>query len=779
MADRFSDIFGKKEGRFSDIFKTPEDAPGSVATLTPTDGQPGVVEPQAAETAGELGEIKGLTFTEAKKVEEIRATGQIPEDQIQSAVKESRAKAPTLTFDTIFAGDGPDLDQLVFDSGIADPSSIAPDEEFFSIEREDRLSDNLRALPERNKGEKIVDFFIGSPETRRQLPGDASRAEKVDFAIKTAAGVPLRTFIKFGKGLLLNTPDIAWSAIKRVVGDELFEDIKDLSLDEAIDQAMGIDPSGFAKALGGLAEFSGRIRTAAGLIGPAPAGAVPQAATTALSFGAAEASRQAAEATQAVIEGRDIEGTGGIEILTDMALGAIFSFASSGVKAVLAKLRPEEASEAFRLLGVKPGASEAEIRKAANNLLFEFHPDKVKSKTSDFKKIMAARAKFDILREAKKEAIEQARKGGKDIIFARRDPKQIAGEVGKPAPEPPKSFKEIFKPEVKPEVKPPVIPKKPEIIPETTKIIPKPAKIIPKKPEVKLPVTPKPKINPEAKTVKVTPEQTAKAQQEARQELGPEATITEKTPEIRKQVSEVIETDFTKAPKVTSARQKSVDEDRKSLGLKEINSTSRRTWETALKQAKKDKIPAKAQRIASEVNETSRPLSDIETAGLTTRMAELKNEHAEIQKEIGKLKDEVDIQTKAAEAERIEQEFDSLSRAVKLNGTQAGRALAAQKLTINQDFDLISVLNRAKTAKTKALSQKESVKFKNLTSELDKANKRIDDLSLEVNEIKAQKFVRRRRTATEFKRMTLIEKDADLARLTAKTNELLKIGCNN
>ncbi len=285
------------------------------------------------------------------------------------------------------------------------------------------------------------------------------------------------------------------------------------------------------------------------------------------------------------------------------------------------------------------------------------------------------------------------------------------------------------------------------------------------KPETGIKVPPKPtQAKPEA-VVKIGKEVT---------ELPPEQTATEKTPQIQTKISETVETDFTKA---TSAKQASLAEDRKSMGLDEINSKSRRGWEEALRQAKDEKIASKANRIAEEVNATPRALSDVETAGVTIRLAELKNEHKEAMEAIAKATDDTDIKTKSAEVGRIELEFDALTRAVDTSGTEKGRALAAQKLTINKDFSLISVLNRAKAAAGKKLTEGKQKLFKALTIKLDQTTKRVESLEQEVAELSAKSAIRRGNR--RFKTMTLQQKNRSLDSLVTKTKTLLDEGCNN
>ena len=287
---------------------------------------------------------------------------------------------------------------------------------------------------------------------------------------------------------------------------------------------------------------------------------------------------------------------------------------------------------------------------------------------------------------------------------------------------------------------------------------PVPSKVLAEFPAIAQPPTAK---EPAAKPVKVEPR-------------ADEQTTTAQTPKIQTKVTETVQTDFTKT---TSAKQESIAKDRESMGLSVVNSKDRRSWHEALQQAEKQKIPAKANRIAEEVNENPRPLSDVETAGVTIRMTELKNEHKEAMDSLSKSKDDADIQTLSAEVNRIEAEFDELTRAVKLSGTEKGRALAAQKLTINQDFDLVSVLNRAKSAAGKKIKATSRKLFKQLTSKLDTTNKRVEALEIELDILKARQAVGRGNK--RFKTMSLQQKDRNLSSLVEKTKTLLEQGCNN
>ena len=170
-------------------------------------------------------------------------------------------------------------------------------------------------------------------------------------------------------------------------------------------------------------------------------------------------------------------------------------------------------------------------------------------------------------------------------------------------------------------------------------------------------------------------------------------------------------------------------------------------------------------------------MNDVETAGMTIRMAELKKEHEQATKDIGETKDPADILTKSAEIQRIENEFDILTRAVDLSGTEKGRALVAQKLTINKNFDLISVLNRAKVASGKELSVSQRQEFTKLTKELEAANKTIEDMQSQAKVEQAKSVIKRGRK--RIKSLSLAERNRNFNNLVSETIQLIEQGCNN
>jgi hypothetical protein len=226
----------------------------------------------------------------------------------------------------------------------------------------------------------------------------------------------------------------------------------------------------------------------------------------------------------------------------------------------------------------------------------------------------------------------------------------------------------------------------------------------------------------------------------------------------------------------TSARQADLADDREALGLEAMPSTERKSWQKSLQNAKDQNIQDRALRLATEINVSARALNDEETAGLVIRATELKVEHRKAIRKIKDTTDQADIMIQSAEIGRIESEFNAITRALHISGTEKGRALVSQKLTIDRNFDLISVKARAKAAKGKELSAKESADFKELTEKLDKATEKIDDMQREIDELNATRFVRKG-GLKQFGRMTAQQKNLRLDGIKNRMSTLLEKGC--
>jgi len=287
--------------------------------------------------------------------------------------------------------------------------------------------------------------------------------------------------------------------------------------------------------------------------------------------------------------------------------------------------------------------------------------------------------------------------------------------------------------------------------------------------------TAKPEAKKQPKAVKPAPKKPTpkpkKAVKEAAKEPVPKAKPI-KEANTQKEVKESAK----KLTGLTSARQADIEDNLQAMGLDGPASKERKGWQQNLDNAREQGIPAKAQRLADEINTKARALSDDETAGVVIRATELKNEYSGLMDKLNKTDDPADIATLSAEANRIEQEFEHLSKAIHRSGTEKGRALAAQKLTLNRNYDLITVKTRAKAAKGKELSQKESKQFKQLSDKLNEATTKIDSLQKQMDEMQAQNFVKEG-GVKRYSRMSSTQRKTRIKSLTGNVKRLLAEGC--
>jgi hypothetical protein len=213
-----------------------------------------------------------------------------------------------------------------------------------------------------------------------------------------------------------------------------------------------------------------------------------------------------------------------------------------------------------------------------------------------------------------------------------------------------------------------------------------------------------------------------------------------------------------KPPVTASVKNADTSATRAEMGLDELPPAERKSWETSLKNAQKNKFndPDTAKANANRVLANGGDLTNEESAGIAMRMADLKGKH----KAALSAGDENALKA-------IEDEFDILSTATKQAGTETARNLAARKLTINQDFDLISVKQRAKVAAGGKLNPKAEKQLEDLTTKLEAAETRVKELERGEG-IRAARRVQKRKSVEQLD-TELQDILKDLVQSTAKT----------
>ena len=200
---------------------------------------------------------------------------------------------------------------------------------------------------------------------------------------------------------------------------------------------------------------------------------------------------------------------------------------------------------------------------------------------------------------------------------------------------------------------------------------------------------------------------------------------------------------------VTSARKAFTDADRKAMGLKatkEIDPESFQQWLDDSDQMVTDSgmsLNGWGNATADRVLANPTALSDVETAGMVKHMQDLKNQHSALNAKLSATTDQAEVKAIGESLKRIEEQFDNATLAVKLSGTEKGRSLNAQKITINQDFDLLSITNRYRARSVDGTIPKNvEDKLKKLAQDIEEQKAKIVDLEDQMLRGNARRTVR-------------------------------------
>lgn len=221
------------------------------------------------------------------------------------------------------------------------------------------------------------------------------------------------------------------------------------------------------------------------------------------------------------------------------------------------------------------------------------------------------------------------------------------------------------------------------------------------------------------------------------------------------------------APSTTAAKLESMSADRAELDLPELPATERKLWQTSLDNARTKGYDKDALGTAESVLRKPRALDDEQTAGLVLKAQEIKNDHATAMEKIAEENDPERLRDLRVSTELLQDQFDTLSDALKQSGSEKGRALAAQKLTINQDYDLTSLMNRykQKTGKKATGAEKETIERQAAT--IKDLQERLEAHKENRAQGKTDKFIREqqlqiRRTRRQVTHESLVTERADL-----------------
>jgi hypothetical protein len=201
--------------------------------------------------------------------------------------------------------------------------------------------------------------------------------------------------------------------------------------------------------------------------------------------------------------------------------------------------------------------------------------------------------------------------------------------------------------------------------------------------------------------------------------------------EAAAEIPPVAEEVLAQAPQGTPTAAKNVmtSADLEAMGLDPtIQRGPRRPWAQVEAEAIAKRMPEQAMGLAAEVHrDPSRMLKDVEEAGMVLHAKFLKDQYAAVQEDLNNATlDEATIKTRAAEAERLEQDLETLDHALQRGGTPIGQALAFRKwIKVGQDFSALAVVNRGTQKKGKKLTAQEKRKLNQAAKEHEEAEKKL------------------------------------------------------
>lgn len=226
---------------------------------------------------------------------------------------------------------------------------------------------------------------------------------------------------------------------------------------------------------------------------------------------------------------------------------------------------------------------------------------------------------------------------------------------------------------------------------------------------------------------------------------------------------------LTKIEKPTGLNKEEIKTFREELDLGQLDAPKRRSVLRSLGDAKERKLNESALELADEVIRERRPVDDAEHAGMVMKAKDLRDEYNSLTKDISILIDKGDIVSSAKLQTRrdvILDQLDKLTLASDYAGTELGRALNIRKMRVKGlDYDLASIMQRAKATKGSKLTQEETQKVEELAKRYEQSEKELNELRADYDKVLAEKEKLLAQKVTEREiRKTKITDKAVLAR---------------
>lgn len=208
--------------------------------------------------------------------------------------------------------------------------------------------------------------------------------------------------------------------------------------------------------------------------------------------------------------------------------------------------------------------------------------------------------------------------------------------------------------------------------------------------------------------------------------------------------------------RTTSIKNAKVTEERGTRGLPELTVPEVRSWEKVNKEAK-DLIDKgfDVDKLAEELANNPRPLTDTEVSLLTFNREKIKQERNRVNEELANITDESKRAEKLKQSLELDEKFNLNDLASKQSKTESARGLGIARMEIKDDYSIAPLMQRARTANNNAVVPDEiRIKLEDYSRKITEAEKKVQEYQERVSKLEADKIIRDLESQTKFEQRT-------------------------
>lgn len=187
--------------------------------------------------------------------------------------------------------------------------------------------------------------------------------------------------------------------------------------------------------------------------------------------------------------------------------------------------------------------------------------------------------------------------------------------------------------------------------------------------------------------------------------------------------------------RVTGLSKLEQDRFRERVDLPELSPVERRSRVKVFNEAKESKLADKAIDIADDIINSKRPITDAEHSGMVLRSAVLENEYDILRAEVANQRKKgnlIEAEAEHSRSEIILDKIDRITEGARIGRREAARALGIGGAKISRDnYNLVSVMQRARSSKGDKLSVEQTARFEKLVAENKALKAEVEPLQLQ------------------------------------------------